>query len=793
QTTLAPAPAALRTNFNETAAFFPRLHTNPTTGEVTISFTLPESLTTWQLLGLAHTEDMMTTTIQAQTIARKELMARLFLPRFLRSGDQSSLRATIDNLTSQPLSGQATWEIFDPETEQVILRKKMDYEAAANGQAVLALDYTPSEDYPIVAVRLVADAIDPAAVQKGSKRSSKSAVTFSDGEQQYLPILSSKEYVTESIEILADGKGTFTTDLSTLYNNNAASATHRRLTIDYTTHPIWNVVQALPALLEPQHDDVLSLTSVFYSNALAAHIAATTPRLREIIALWQQQAATKNGAKASESPLSRNEELKQIILDETPWLREADSDSERRAQLIDLFDENLLASRVGGTLDRLRQRQESDGGFAWFPGMRSSELMTRLVAMELTHLRQLTDDFSTLSDEARQEANSLLRSACNYVARQNAKMVTEMKKAEAEGAQINTGQLMHLHYIYITQRAGVKLTKSQQADVRYLLDHLKGSVAGMSNDERAMAAVVLKGAGRPADSRLYFEAMKEHLTSTAARGTFFDYAGGSFTPTGNKIIIHTTAMEAANELASDDRALNSGLRRWLLQQKRTQMWESSICTADAIYALLKGASAAADLQSTAKDKLTLHYGKKQVVVTAEAKGPAALGYVRSTYCDGDAPESITVERNSTSEAWGAVYAQYLTPIAEAAAHGSGLSVRRELSTTTPRLGDKLTTRYIITADRDYEYVCLRAARPAAAEPAEQLSGYRYQGGLGYYLAVRDAHNDYFFDHLPKGTYVLEESAYVDRNGRYTTGLVTLRCLYAPEYGANTAAQELNVR
>ncbi len=769
------ATAMLRTNFNETAAFMPRLHSHPETGEVTLSFTLPESLTTWQLLGVAHTSDMMTADIQAQTIARKELMARLHLPRFLRAGDEGNIRAVIQNLTDVPVKGKAIVEIFHPETEKLILKKDALFEAAAQGETVLSFDYTPTEDQPIVAVRLTASTTP--AKKKGP--------TFSDGEQHYLPILSAKEWMTESVEIQADSAGTFTTDLSSLFNHNASSATQRRLTVEYTTHPIWNVVQALPALRESQYDDVLSLTSIFYANTLAGYIAATTPRLQEIITLWKQQ------PHAAQSPLASNEELKQMILDETPWLREADNDRERQAQLIDLFNPNLLESRIDGTLQRLIQRQESDGGFAWFPGMHSSELMTRVVCFELTHLRDLTDAFSSLSDATVQRIDNLLHNAFNYIANVNARRIKEMQKAEAKGATINTGARMHLDYVYITQRAGIKLTKEQQSDVRYILNHLKGSVAGMSNDERAMAAIVLQGGGHSKEARLYFDSMREHLTTTATRGTFFDYAGGSFTPTSHKVCVHTTAMEAVRQLAANDKPLNSGLRRWLLQQKRTQMWESSICTVDAIYALLY--DAAPDLESTAKDQLTLNYPRRKVSVTAnKSSSPAALGYLRETYTDGAAPKSITVKRNSPGEAWGAVYAQYLSPIADVAAQSSGLSVRCEWSQLSPRLGDELTTRYIITADRDYEYVCLRADRPAAAEPGAQVSGYRYQGGLGYYRAVRDAHTDYFFDRLPKGTYVLEEKAFIDRTGRYTTGLTTIRCLYAPEYGGHTQAFELTI-
>jgi hypothetical protein len=251
-------------------------------------------------------------------------------------------------------------------------------------------------------------------------------------------------------------------------------------------------------------------------------------------------------------------------------------------------------------------------------------------------------------------------------------------------------------------------------------------------------------------------------------------------------------MEAVQVMEPGNKALLKGLRRWLLQQKRTQMWESNICTVDAIYALFLGNSA--ELNATEPDDLRLNYASRQVEVSRQTadKSVAGLGYIKQQFADGEAPESITVQRRTDSEAWGAVFATFLTPMTDAGSSSTGLGVRREVVTSTPKVGDRFTTRYIITADRDYEYVNLRAARPACAEPAVQLSGYHYQGGLGYYRAVRDAHTDFFFDRLPKGTYVLEETSFIDRDGHYTTGLTTVRCLYAPEYGSNTPALELSV-
>ena len=766
------ASATVRTNFNETAAFLPRLMTNAK-GEVNISFTLPESLTTWKMLGLAHTEDMMSTTFSGEVIARKEMMARLYLPRFLRVDDKASVRAIVQNMTEAEMSGNATLEIFDPETERIILKQKQPFSAKANGECLLVFDYTPTDDYTVVAVRLTAD-----------------SKTFSDGEQHYLPILPSKTYVTESVEIRADSLGTFTTDLTSLFNKNNPTATNRRLTVEYTTHPIWHALQALPSLIEPQYDDIISLATSLQAQSLATYIANNTPRLKELVEIWQREQA--QGQPALTSRLAEDEELKQIILDETPWLREAENEADRKARLIQLFNISQQEQTLVNIAERMEKRLEADGGFSWFPGMRSSEVMTRIVASELARLRVMTNDMATLPSAVKSAVNHMLSRNVEFISKWTALRVSEMKEAEKEGATIHTASLFYLEYVYTTQHAGVTLTKSQKADVKYLLDHMNGSVAGMDNWERAIAAVVMKGDGRNKEARQYYESLLEHLTTTPDHGAFFDYAGGSFRPTSHKIIHHVAAMEAVNVMEPANKKLQRELRRWLLQQKRTQMWESNICTADAIYALVTGNTA--ELNASSPDDITLNYADRNVEISRKDADEAVsgLGFIKKQFADGEAPKSITVERHTDSEAWGAVFATYLTPMVDASASSTGLKVRRELNTTNATVGQRMTTRYVITADRDYEYVCLRAARAACMEPAEQLSGYRYQGGLGYYRAVRDAHTDYFFDSMPKGTYVLEETAFIDRDGTYTTGLTTVRCLYAPEYGANTSALEINV-
>ncbi len=789
--TATEAAAYVRSGFNETAAFMPRLHTDTATGAVSLTFTLPESLTTWRMLGIAHTQDMLTASITAEAITQRELMAQLHLPRFLRAGDQGTIRATVQNLTQTPLAGKAHLYIIDPETQRVLLHQQADFTTDADGDTSLCFAYTPQKDVPIVVVRLSAESTQG----KGRRK-----VTIADGEQRYLPILPAEEWVTESIEIRADSTGTFTTDLTPLFNHDSSSATQRRLTIDYTTHPIWTVVQALPSLRQPERDDVLSLTTAFYAHTLAAHIAATTPRLRDMVALWQQQAAGGQ-ADALKSPLATAVELAQIALDETPWLRDATTDSERRALLCDLFDSSLVATRLQQSVAKLAERQQADGGFAWFPAMPSSTYMTSIVALHLSRLQQLTAGYAHLDRDVQRQAHAVMLRALAYVAADMHRTIEQLQRQEKQGTKVSTASETYLSYVYTAQHAGIGLTRQQQTDIAYLLNHLAGNVGTMTNTERALAAIVLKAAGRNSEAMTYYTSMLEHLTTTSAHGTYFDYAGGSFTPTAHKVARHALAMEAVSTVDAKASCF-SGMRRWLLQQKRTQMWETSAATIDAIYALLT--TSHAELRQTAADRITIDYGnRRKVAVTATpsrsgtAVTPdqqlAGLGHVSATYTDGRAPRAITVVRSNEGEAWGAVYAQYLTPVAAATAHGEGLTVRTQLSAHNVRVGDRLTTRYIITADRDYDYVCLRASRAACAEPSGVRSGYRYQGGLAYYVAVRDAHTDYFIEHLPKGTYVLEETAYVDREGTYTTGLTRLHCVYAPDFGATTAADTVESR
>lgn len=758
--------ASLRTDFSETAFFYPRLRTDGQ-GDVSMVFTLPESLTTWNFIGLAHTEDMNVGTIQAAAVAQKDFMAQLHVPRFVRAGDRMTVTATLNNLTNRVLKGKARLELFDPVSEEVVYREKQSFEA----ENVIVLSFTVNVDghYDLLACRLVAESGD-----------------FSDGEQYYLPVLSDKEWVAESVDIHLTEKGRHVVDVSSLLGNKP-QAERRSLTVEYTTSPVWYAVQALPALDNPPGDDVLSLAAAYYGASVAAYIARTTPRLQAVIESWKAQGGT---AETLWSNLRRDETLKGIVLSETPWVMQAESEAANRRNLAALFDVNMQSNRRNVLLERLKGMQQADGSFGWFPGMKGSEYITREVAELLVRLRILTGGKNVDT-----EADRMSRAAWTFLKKKNDLRVTDMRKAEAKGLKITFPGEDALHYLYITVCGG--LTSADQRNVEYLLARLEKGNPEVNNEQRALAAVVLNQAGKKGAARKFAASLKEHMTQTEARGVYFEYPGGSFTSIDRKLAIHVQAMEAIECVMPSDRSTLDGMCRWLLQQKRVQSWSTPVNSANAVYALLHGNRTSVAVQEA--DSLTLCLGKTaakiRICIPVEGDETAAgLGYVKQSFVGGEltgTPQQVIVEKASEGDSWGSATARYLIPAGDVKAASTGLTVRREVSTQVPRVGEKLVVRYVITADRDYEYVVLRDGRAACCEPVEGQSGYVWRNGLGYYRMVRDASTEYYIDRLPKGTYVIETMQYVDRPGTYSAGLATLQCVYAVEYTSHTGNIRLN--
>ena len=742
--------AYVRANLSELAFFYPQLRTD-SKGQTSIDFTLPEGLTSWHLHGLAHTKDMMTTAWQETIVAKKELMAELTLPRFLRNGDEATLIASIRNASDKRQKGEAILDVYCAEDKWGVKRMKVNFDLKPGEEAVFEMPLTATLEHPVLAVQWIAKAKDS-----------------SDGEVRYLPVLSDMQNVTETKTYMLRGDTTLTLNLANLFAGDNPKAVNRTLTVEHVSEPITLALQALPSLTAPTRNDVLSVASAYYGGSVAYHLAHKYTGLRGVIERW----AKEEDSQALESPLVKNQQLADILLNETPWMIEAQQQKASRQRLLTLFNEMEQEQRRMTMLSALSARQHSDGSFGWFPGMSGSVWMTSEVASLLVRLQAITD--GVLSTPERQ----ILDKAMSYLEKEMHKSVESLRKEKQP--TISLSQIRYL-YIYIMYKG------KENDDARYLLSLLKKQAEDLDREDRALAATVLQKAGEEKKAQALMPRIHELLQHSD--GAYLAYPSGSFTSIDRKVQTHVNLMEAVRNVEPKETELLAKMAEWLIQQKRMQEWEQPIQSADAVYALLQSDFHSAGGNWSGKVIYDNQTRKLQ-------KPETDYGYVREQIENISKAKEFSIEQKNQVKglSWGAVYAQYQLPALEAESNREGMTIRRETNQQGRlREGDRVHVRYTITADRDYEYVCLRAPRPAAAEPAQQLSGYHWQNGLGYYQAMHDASTEYFMDRLPRGTYVIEEDWILARDGSFVLPPARLTCLYAPEFQSQTAGEKFKVK
>lgn len=771
----------LRTNFAETAFFYPQLRTNEQ-GEVSFSFTMPQSLTRWNFCGYAHTKGMMTGRLDASAVTAKDFMLSPNMPRFVRVGDKTSIAATITNLTGNALKGTVRFILFDPMTDKVISTQRQSFAVEAGKAVPVSFRFTATDKYDLLGVRMIAD-----------------GGTFSDGEQHLLPVLSNKEYITETLAMPIRGEETRTFSLDSLFNHNSRTATDRRLTIEFTGNPAWYAVQALPVLSQPHTDNATAWAAAYYANSLASYIANSQPRIKAVFDSWRMESGKKE---TFLSQLQKNQDVKNILLEESPWLMEATTEAEQQARIATLFDINNLSNNNLTALTKLKELQESDGAWSWYKGMPGSRSMTGYITELLVRLPLLTGQKNS------EDALAMQRNAFNYLHAQALKEYKDIRRAEKNGAKITTLSSSAMTYLYLIALSGEKVPAANEAAYRYFLSKVGSNLSSPAMGVKAQSAIILLKAGRKAEANEFIASLKEHLVQTDERGAYFAFNEKPFLWGTQPVTVHTEVMEALR-LAGGNDALVEEMKLWLLKQKQTTSWNSPVATADAVYALLCQGS---DLLASRGD-VRIVLGKKVLETYSPAKTAVpGLGYIKESFTEGS-PElkakSVTVQKRDAGIAWGAVYAQYLSPIADVKQQGGELAVEKKLyvertlaggkkelqpvTTFTPlAVGDKVVSRLTIRLDRAMDFVQLKDQRGACFEPMSSLSGYRWNGGIGYYVEIEDASTNFFFDSLSKGVYVLEYSYRVARSGEYEAGLATIQCAYAPEYAAHSASTKVDV-
>lgn len=748
----------IRENLTETAFFYPALPTD-STGRVDISFTLPESVTTWRFMGLVHDADMNCALVDAEAVASKTIMVQPNMPRFLREGDKGQISTLVLNTSNKNVTGNVKLQIVDPETEKVIWEKENAYSVLANGSTSANFDIDAAEllrlskGKTFLAARVVAEGDG-----------------HSDGEQQWLPLLPDREYVVNTIPFYQNQKEEKEINLTHLFPIDSKD---RKLTIEYTANPLWLVLQAMPTLANPNDKDAASLSAAIFANVLGKKILSSSPLIAKTIALWKHETGKENSLASN---LVKNNELKTMVLNETPWVSAAENDGERKQKLSEYLDENTLTYRATDYATKLRSLQNADGSFSWWPGMAGSDMMTVNVVETLTRLNYLsktqTSDF-----------NDIISKGFGFLDGKVSKEVESLKKLERKGDKKLTPSELACHWLYSSALAKRNIT----SDMNYIVYLLDKSSNNLTIYGKAGSAVILAQYGKQGHAKELIESIRQYSVYTDEMGRYFDTSRALYSWCDYRIPTQTFAIEALRRVEPTDTTTINQMLQWLLQEKRTTMWSTTINTVNAVYALLLGNN-----NMTLDNNLA---GSQPVVFTIDGKqialpnATSGIGYVKTTVNPVNVSK-FKVRKFTDGISWGAVYAQFTQKSSKVKNNESGLSIKREvIGTNSMKVGDKITVRLTVTAIRDFDFIQIQDKRAACLEPVKQISGYRN----GYYAAPKDNVTDYFFDHMSKGRHVIETEYYINRKGNYSSGIATIQCAYSPEFCGREQGKEYIVK
>lgn len=708
----------VRENLNETAFFYPALESD-NNGNVAIRFTLPESVTTWKFMGLAHDKEMRNGLLVDEAVAQKTVMVQPNMPRFLREGDKSTIVVKLFNSSDKKVSGNTRMQILDPETNKVVWQKTQNYSIDAEGSATISFDVQGLKEGVYI----------NKVVAAGNG--------YSDGEQHYLPVLSNRELVVNTLPITLHQKGEQNFDLSKLFLNKegkqAKGAEEAKVTIEYTNNPSWLMVKALPAISNPDEEDAISLMSAIYANTITTHIQKTLS---------------------------------------------LDNHSQKN-----LSQESI---RLQNQVEKLKKLQNADGSFSWWKGMKGSRYMTTSVAEMMVRLNAVAG--------VQKSTAKMLTSAIDYLSLQTAQEVREMKKQEEKKQKVNPSE-QALHYLYILSMDGRKMKQNLEADKAYLLDKMSKMTSDFTIYGKARAAVVLaknsqQNAAYREKAGEYLQSVNEYAVYREEMGRYYDTRKALYSWRNYKIPTQVSVIEALQMLKPNDKQTIEELQRWLLMSKRTQVWDTPVNTVDAVYAFMKGNES--NWNRKAENAVLKLDGK----LLPMPQDSTTLGYVK-TERPGKASK-LSIDKKSDYTSWGAVYAEFKQPISEIGSMESGIKVRRVIvpaesqgkGKAQAKVGEKVKVTLLITADRDYDFVQITDKRAACLEPVNQKSG--YQWGIGCYVSPRDYATNFYFDRLSKGMHIVEMEYYVDRKGDYQSGTCTAECTYSPEFGGRTETYELKV-
>ena len=772
------AEPTLRENFNETAFFFPQLRTNAD-GSATFSFTMPDALTRWRLMLLAYTKDRKTGSNEYTFTSSKPVMIMADMPRYMYDNDELWFVANVINTGDEPVTPKAKLEIFDAGTMQpvnlIVSNATIPMETIQPGRSKeVRWKVKGQYDLSLLAFRFTAY-----------------AGQFSDAEQHLLPVLSSEIFMTQTLPITVKAETEKTFDFEAIANPDSHERDYS-LTLNFSTNPVWYAVQALPYLANISTDRAETAFYVFYANTLSSYIADHIPNLLNYIKKWQIETPD-----ALLSQLEKDQDLKAIMLQETPWVLEAKSETEQRSRIATLFEVNTLRNQQTNALKLIAQKQKYNGGWPWMDGMPESPYISTYILSGFGKLQKM-GAWSSLSQADQNTAQSICDKAVRYLEYEVAETYRKMKRySKGKDWPIGSSTLNELY--------ALSFFKEQNSDKdfatakKYYLGSLDKEWTSFNFNDRSKGALVLYRNGNEKTAKLMIQSFKECAQKNEQIGMYWPKKYFSFE---SHIATHANIMAAFAEIDQNQEMIDE-LRVWLLTQKQTNKWENSASTANAIYALLMRGS---DWFEEGKE-VTLRFGNTPISTEG---GVAGTGFIQRRWNASEVTQEmqqLTVNNPTPHLVWGGLFRQYFVPIDEVKSDESGFTIKRELFVETVtdkgkvlvpaekrtlKVGDKLTVKITFTSQQDMSFVFVKDLRAAGCEPIEQISRYEYNDRMSYYQSNTDTDMQFFIEHLPKGTHQLEYSMFVTKEGYLNNGYALIQCQYAPEFSAYSDGMQVKV-
>ena len=778
-----------RTNFNETAFFYPQLLTNEN-GEIIIEFTIPEALTRWKMMGFAHTKDLKIGSVTNELVTQKQVAISANAPRFFRENDVIEFTAKVNNITEDDLNGQAMLRLYDATNMQPVDAKII------KTQQIQSFSIKAGESAGVKWTLSI-----PEDIQAITYKVTAQAGTHTDGEEKIIPVLTNTILVTETMpfSVRAGQQKNFT--FSHLKDNKSNTLRNHSLTLEFTSNPAWYAIQAMPYLMEYPYECSEQVFSRFYANSLSSAVANSSPRVKQIFDMWRNIPENKD---ALLSNLEKNQELKQVMLEETPWVMQAENETERKKRIGVLFDLNRMGAEQQRALDKLKQAQLSNGGFPWFSNLPADRFITQHIVAGMEHLKKL----NALNNDYLNDINAIVDNGMAFIDNEFIKEYTTLIKNKNVDLSKQHISPVQVHYLYAVSFSQHK--PNDKAAFDFYMKQAKEYWTKFNNYNQAMIALAMNRFGEKETANAIIKSLKERAQTSEEMGMYWkDNVAGYF---WYQAPIETQAMliEAFNEVANDKQSVEE-MKIWLLRNKQTTNWKTTKATTEACYALLMTGN---NLLNESKILEVKIGGKDLAQAAKESIRPEpGTGYVKTSWSGSDitanmADLSVT-NPNSNGIAWGGVYWQYFEQLDKIKGAETNLKMNKQLflkkitksgaqlqpltdGKTTLKVGDVVTVRMELSADRDFEYVHLKDMRAAGFEPVKTLSGYRYQDGLWYYESIKDASNNFFISYMRKGTYVFEYELRVTHAGEFSNGITTFQCMYAPEFSSHSEGIKVKI-